>query len=169
MNNYLLSSTCGDRGYINASLEEIITFPVQLTTEELWNKVEKKIRKGDRKYFMEAAYYLHDWTGMKRNNRNVAEYGEYVISTHGGTSFEPGDFVGYVRGEVISSGGLACLWGDSGDPDAEFTSVNGGGRKAVFAVCRTKRGGFWLHEVHDEGHLQLAEALGVSFEDLLIA
>lgn len=34
--------------------------------------------------------------------------------------------LGYVKGRVKSTGGYACLWGDSDSPDAEFTPVTGG-------------------------------------------
>ncbi len=163
MNNYLLSTTSGEEGYTEVKLEDVIVFPVNLSSEELWDKVAAKAgeaRAND--------YFFRAWTGMTLNHSDVSKRGKYVISTEGGYSSEPGDFVGYAKGEVVSLGGPACLW-DSESSDAEFTHAAERRKKAIFAVCRTRGNSFWLHEVHDEGYLRMAEALGVSLDDLLIA
>lgn len=155
MKRYLLSSTCGESAYLDVELEKITKFPLDLSGEKLLEKVIDAVgTERARSYCFQA------WTGMLSITS---------VSTYGGYSSEPGKFVGYTKGEVRSSGGPACLWGDSDSPTAEFTYVKGSSRKATFAVCCTNEGRFWLHQIYDNDHLKLAEALGVEIEDLMIA
>lgn len=160
MIEYLLNTTCANKAFLDVDLSQVKTFPVHMTGEELLEKVINYVGK-------ERAlnYCFGAWTNLEPSRPEA-------VSTSGGYSSEEGRFLGYAHGIIRSSGGVACLWGDSDDPNAEFIHVEGSERRNIFAVCQTTtwKGtpSYHLHEVYDGGELELAKALGTTLEELLI-
>lgn len=161
MSRYSVNTCGGENGFLEVDLDAIKPedFPVQLSNSELWEKVVKAV--GEERA---RDYCLRAWTNLNPG---------LEVVTEGGYSSEEGRFLGYAQGVLASSGGPACLWGDSDASDAEFSYVSGHCRDCVFAVCRTTswRGVpiFWLAPVYDEGERELAKALGVKVDELFIA
>ncbi len=160
MNRYPVNATSTKVGFLKVDLKAVENFPVRLSGAELWDEVVKAV--GEERA---RDYCFRAWTSLKPG-------GDHVV-TRGGYSSEEGQFLGYARGVVVSPGGPACIWGDSDAPNAEFVHVSEHARDCIFAVCRTTswKGNpvFWLSVVHDQGEQELAEALGVTLDELIIA